>query len=190
MVDVPEDVSVKQYFEEYVPKIFEEQVSGGIMGMEGTELGVQFDITNGDTQTYSLIVKDAKDIEIKDGPIDNPIATLKLSEGVWRAAITGKMEGATDMFTDVSQMNKARYDQLKAVKGTLILRLGMPDGSEAGIEAKLNGADSPSTTFICSVEDWVALSKGDLAGPTAFMSGKLKIEGDMPFAMSLASLTG
>jgi putative sterol carrier protein len=190
MVDVPEDVSVKEYFEEYVPKIFGEQVAGGIMGMEGTELGVQFDITNGSTTTYSIVVKDAKELEVKEGPIDAPVAKLKLSEDVWRAAISGKMEGATDMFTDVSQMNKARYDQLKAVKGTLNLRLGMPDGSDAVIEASLNGADSPSTTFICSVEDWVALSKGELAGPTAFMSGKLKIEGDMPFAMSLASLTG
>ena len=39
-----------------------------------------------------------------------------------------------------------------------------------------------------AAEDWAAMASGELPGPTAFMSGKLKIEGDMPFAMSLGNL--
>ncbi len=187
MVDVPESVGVKEYFDEYVPKIFAEQVAGtAALGMEGTEVGVQFDV---DGTTYSLVVKDGKELEVKEGPVDNPLVKLTMNEDVFRAAVTGKMEGATDMFTDMSQMNKARLDQIKGVSGVLVLDLTTPDGGNAVIKVSFNGADSPESTFKCTVEDWVSISKGEIAGPTAFMSGKLKIEGDMPFAMGLSSLT-
>lgn len=188
MVEIPEGVGVKEYFEEYVPKVFEEQVAGSAsLGMEGTEVGVQFEI---DGSSFSLLVKDGKDLEVKEGAIDKPLVKLVLSEDVFRAAVTGKMAGATDMFTDMSQMTKARLDQLSAVAGTMVLDLTTAGGGNAVIKATLNGAASPESTFKCTVEDWVAISKGEIAGPTAFMSGKLKIEGDMPFAMSLSSLTG
>jgi putative sterol carrier protein len=191
MVEVPESVSVKEYFDEYVPKIFAEQVGGtGILGMEGTEIALQFDVTNGSTLTYSLLIKDAKELEVKEGAVDNPLIRLEVPEAVWREAVSGKTEGVMDMFTDMSQMTKARFDQIQGVKGSLSLDLSKPDGSIAPVKVVFNGTESPATTFKCAVEDWVALSKGEIAGPTAFMSGKLKIEGDMPFAMSLASLTG
>jgi putative sterol carrier protein len=34
------------------------------------------------------------------------------------------------------------------------------------------------------------VASGELAGPTAFMSGKMKIDGDLPFAMALGNLMG
>jgi putative sterol carrier protein len=186
-MDIPENVTVKEYFDEYVPKVFAEQVgAGAILGMEGTEIKVQFDITDG--PTYSIVVKDAKELEVKEGPVDTPTVTLSMSEDIFRRAVTGKLQGATDTFTDVSKMSRNRYDQLLGVKGKMTLDLAAGDGTSADITVKFNGADSPASTFKCSLEDWVAMNNGQLAGPTAFMSGKLKIEGDMPFAMSLSSL--
>ena len=188
MAEVPENVGVKQYFDEYLPGIFAEQVAGAaVLGMEGTVIGVQFDVEG---TSYSIVVKDGKDLEVREGAVDDPLVMLTMSEDVFRAAVTGKMEGATDMFTDMSQMNKARLDQIKGVSGTIVLDLTTADGTNAVIRVALNGAASPESTFKCTVEDWIAISKGEIAGPTAFMSGKLKIEGDMPFAMGLSSLTG
>ncbi len=190
-MDVPDSVSIKEYFDEYVPKIFAEQVGGGaILGMDGTVLGLQFDIGDGEKQTYGLVVKDAKDLEVKEGAIDNPTVKLEMTEDTWRKAVTGKMGGVTDTFTDVSQISRNKYDQLQNVKGTLSLDLALPDGSDAQIKVVFNNSDSPATTFKCAQDDWVAMSSGQLAGPTAFMSGKLKIEGDMAFAMGLSSLVG
>jgi len=187
-MDIPENVGVKEYFDEYVPKVFAEQVGGAtVLGMEGTEVKLQFDV---DGTSYGLIVKDATDLEVKEGALDAPTVKLAMSEDVFRRAVTGKLEGATDTFTDVSQINRNRYDQLLNTKGTLVLDLSAADGTNAEVKVTFNGEASPETTFRCSVEDWVAMSTGELAGPTAFMSGKLKIEGDMPFAMSLASLVG
>ena len=41
------------------------------------------------------------------------------------------------------------------------------------------------TTIKVSWEDWQAMAAGQLDGMTAFMTGKLKVEGDMSNAMQL-----
>lgn len=186
-MEVSENITVKEYFEEYVPKLFEEQTANiSISGMEGTAFTVEFDVGG---QSYGLTIKDAKDLEVTEGPLENPMIKVELAEDVWRNAVTGRMEGAVDMFTEMGEMaNRQRYDALAGTKGTMILELGMPDGSQAVVKIVFNGADSPSTTFKAAAEDWAKVASGELPGPTAFMSGKLKIEGDMPFAMSLGNL--
>ena len=49
--------------------------------------------------------------------------------------------------------------------------------------------DADSTVKV-SWEDWQALAGGTLNPMTAFMSGKLKVEGDMSVAMQLQSVLG
>ena len=46
------------------------------------------------------------------------------------------------------------------------------------------------TTIKVSWDDWEALSSGQLDGMTAFMTGKLKVEGDMSNAMQLQTVLG
>ena len=46
------------------------------------------------------------------------------------------------------------------------------------------------TTLKVSWDDWQALASGQLDGMTAFMTGKLKVEGDMSNAMQLQSVLG
>lgn len=46
--------------------------------------------------------------------------------------------------------------------------------------------DGPAeTTIKTSWEDWQKMANGELDGMTAFMTGKLKVEGDMSNAMQL-----
>lgn len=189
-MEVSEDVTVKEYFEDYVPKIFAEQVSSvDSSDMEGTEFTVQFNIQGDEKQTYGIIVKDARELEVVAAQVENPVITIGLSEDAWREAVTGKLEGAVDAFTDMGQMtSRTRYDMVKDTKGTMNLELARPGGPALEFKVTFNGAGSPSTTFKASLEDWVKISKGELAGPTAYMSGSLKIEGDLPFAMALGNL--
>jgi putative sterol carrier protein len=75
---------------------------------------------------------------------------------------------------------------------------GAPDGGTSDYETVIrNGAcevqegfqsDSPRVTFKVGGADFLRLVTGNAAGPMLFMSGKLKIEGDMMFAASAASL--
>jgi putative sterol carrier protein len=55
-----------------------------------------------------------------------------------------------------------------------------------GAASQVSETDSPAdTTIKTSWEDWQKMAAGELDGMTAFMTGKLKIEGDMGNAMQL-----
>ena len=58
----------------------------------------------------------------------------------------------------------------------------MLDGNANQVTEEDGSAD---TTIKVSWADWQALSSGQMDGMTAFMSGKLKVEGDMSAAMQL-----
>ena len=58
----------------------------------------------------------------------------------------------------------------------------MLDGAGSAVTEEDGPAD---TTIKVSWEDWQAMSDGKLDGMTAFMQGKLKVEGDMSNAMQL-----
>ena len=60
-----------------------------------------------------------------------------------------------------------------------------------GANSKVSEGDGPAdTTIKVSWDDWQALGSGQLDGMTAFMTGKLKVEGDMSNAMQLQSVLG
>ena len=58
----------------------------------------------------------------------------------------------------------------------------MLDGAAGQVTEEDGEAD---TTIKTSWEDWQKMAAGELDGMTAFMTGKLKIEGDMGNAMQL-----
>ena len=63
----------------------------------------------------------------------------------------------------------------------------MLDGAGQAVTEEDGDAD---TTIKVSWEDWQAMAAGQLDGMTAFMTGKLKVEGDMSNAMQLQSVLG
>ena len=58
----------------------------------------------------------------------------------------------------------------------------MLDGQASQVSEDDGEAD---TTIKTSWEDWQKMAAGELDGMTAFMTGKLKVEGDMSNAMQL-----
>ena len=55
-----------------------------------------------------------------------------------------------------------------------------------GVNSLVSDSDSSAdTTIKVSWDDWQAMASGALDGMTAFMTGKLKVEGDMGNAMQL-----
>jgi putative sterol carrier protein len=55
-----------------------------------------------------------------------------------------------------------------------------------GAASQVSENDAPAdTTIKTSWDDWQKMAAGELDGMTAFMTGKLKIEGDMSNAMQL-----
>ncbi|MGN6154226.1 MAG: SCP2 sterol-binding domain-containing protein [Sphingomicrobium sp.] len=55
-----------------------------------------------------------------------------------------------------------------------------------GASSQVSENDAPAdTTIKTSWDDWQKMAAGELDGMTAFMTGKLKIDGDMSNAMQL-----
>ena len=59
------------------------------------------------------------------------------------------------------------------------------DGTSNSVTEIPSDANAADTTIKVSWDDWNALATGSLDGMTAFMTGKLKVEGDMSNAMQL-----
>ena len=49
-------------------------------------------------------------------------------------------------------------------------------------------APNPNLTLMISAQDWVDMLSGKQSGQMLFMSGKLKVKGDMGLAMKLGSM--
>jgi putative sterol carrier protein len=59
------------------------------------------------------------------------------------------------------------------------------DGSAQSVIETPSDINAADTTIKVSWDDWQAMAAGTLDGMTAFMTGKLKVEGDMSNAMQL-----
>lgn len=57
-------------------------------------------------------------------------------------------------------------------------------------ESGSGAVENPDMTLKAAADDWAAVYQGDLNPMQAFMSGKLKIQGDMGLAMKLQSFLG
>jgi len=111
---------------------------------------------------------------------------------------------ATDDFQTAQQVFSELNDRLRAdpqkVAGTNAAYLFDLTGDGGGPyhivlqdgsgEAGPGAVENPNVTFTMSAGDLVGLRTGKLDGTMAFMSGKLKIKGDMGLAMKLQTFFG
>ena len=67
-------------------------------------------------------------------------------------------------------------------QGSLIL-----DAVQIPNQVNVSGAD-PDCTMVISMDDFMAMADGALDGVSAFMTGRLKVQGDMGIAMKLAAI--
>jgi putative sterol carrier protein len=74
---------------------------------------------------------------------------------------------------------------------TVKIDFGGDDGAillDGNANQVTEGDGAADTTIKVNWDDWQALAAGQLDGMTAFMTGKLKVEGDMSNAMQLQSV--
>ena len=62
--------------------------------------------------------------------------------------------------------------------------------SDDGATVSEGEAEEPNITITVTEENWLAIVAGTLAPQMAFLTGKIKIKGDMSLAMKLQNLMG
>jgi len=89
---------------------------------------------------------------------------------------------------------KDSVDESKAAGLSAIFQFNIGDGqwyakiADGSVDIGEGVADSPTITLTATEADWMDLVNGKINGQTAFLTGKLKIQGDMTLAMKLESL--
>jgi putative sterol carrier protein len=102
------------------------------------------------------------------------------------------MATAAEVFTEIDSRLKSDPSKIGSLSATYAFDL---DGDNYHIvlkdgqgEAGAGEPADPNITITMKSEDFVDLATGKLDGTMAFMSGKLKIKGDMGLAMKLQGL--
>lgn len=170
---------LREYVEDYIPKMIGKYLQEKpVPDMEGTLFTFQLVIKGEKSLVYSITIKDAREITVHPGGVENPMLEVIIPDEVIRPLV--------EMISSFT--GRKQYDAVREAKGTVRLEMGMPGNWTLPVTAKFNGADAPSVTISASSQDFAKMATGELSGPMAFMQGKVKLDGDMSFALSLVNL--
>ncbi len=172
-------LGIQEYLESYVPELVGKRLAEKpVPDMEGTTFKLQVTINGEKTLVFGIAISDAKEITVTEGAIEDPMLEVVLSDDFVRPLVE-----LASSFT-----GRKQYDAVSQTKGTVDFEVGMPGDWTMPVQAIFNGAPQPSLKIAGSSADLAKIATGELNGPTAFMQGKIKFEGDMAFGLSLGSL--
>jgi len=105
------------------------------------------------------------------------------------------MPTPTEIFSEINNRLGTDPSKAQGVNAAYAFDLSGDDGGQYHVvlkdgtgEAGAGAPENPNITISMKSEDFVDLATGKLDGTMAFMSGKLKIKGDMGLAMKLQSV--
>jgi SCP-2 sterol transfer family len=174
--------AAKEYFEQTLPNMFKEKYADNPPAdMDGEEMRYEYVI---DETKYGIRVKDGKSIEVVPGGIENP----HIQNTIDSASLMDVISGTIPLNPVIDYNMKKRLDKIKGFKGNFKLELTREDGSKFNSSTLFNGTDDPAVKVMAKISDYAQVLTGKLNPQMAFMTGKVKFEGSMPFLMLLGSL--
>ena len=182
---VPADTTVDKLLSEIMPQVSQDMLAGSNAAAElaGTKITMVVDVGG---EQYGYALKDGAKIVFSKGDIANAKLRLKVSKKDMEKMI--KTQNLDMIMGILNDLNKAKYNALNSLKGSFTAEITMDDGTIVKLQAILNGATDPSSVFKMSVKDTAALMRKETNPVNLFMSGGMKIEGDMAFAMGTQPL--
>jgi hypothetical protein len=182
----PENVTPEQFFEQLLPAGFEAQKEGGAAVPQ--DFSMQYNITGSGGGDWHVDIKDGKMIT-KKGSAD-AVLTFKLSIDNFFDAVLSRNGAAPAVLLPANRPGRPdNSGRAKTLKGTIAQELAREGADPFKLEMTFNGAETPRTVLKMKLADFVAMQEGRLNGQEAFMTGRLRIEGDMAFMMQVAALT-
>lgn len=102
-------------------------------------------------------------------------------------------------YKESMELVKSKYDANKMKGVTAVYQFELTgdggghfyiDVNDGAAEFKDGQAEDPNITVTMELEDFKKLLDGELNATSAFMTGKIKVKGDMSLAMKLQALLG
>ena len=125
------------------------------------------------------------------------ILLLTFQVALMTASTTMAKQGNSQVPQDVFDAMRRGFDvnRAKGVHARFQFDLSGPNGGlwwievdDAKCKMGRGRIQSPGVTFVASDNDWVGLSNGTLHGWWAYLSGRLKIQGDQNLARKLGEI--
>ena len=182
---IPVDTSVKELLTKVMPDLTKQAFAESNAAAEfaGTEITMQVDMP---TSSYGYVLKDGKDIDVKEGKLDSPMVVLKVTEeDIQKMIQNQELDMLLGMTTD---LNQSKYNCIKNISGGFNAKLANEDGSIYDIGVLFNGANTYKTTIRMKTADSTSLMRKEANPMSLFMAGGMQIEGDMAFALSVQPL--
>lgn len=111
------------------------------------------------------------------------------------SSLSAAQENATPQEVFDGMRESFRPEKASDVHARFQFSFSGPEGGDWFIEVKDGDCEiqpgkieAPDVTFRASDKDWVALSNGKLNGTWAFLSGRLKVQGDRGLARKLGEI--
>ena len=182
---IPDGITPEQFFEQLLPMGFAAQAQAG--GAPQASFVLAYALTGDGGGSWLVSVTDGTMTARKGEGSSNLAYTVSVDD--WRDAVLGRNGAQISLL--LPQQRPGRPDnsaRALALKGTLALDLAR-DGEPFRVEIRFYDAATPRTVMRKKIADYVAMNEGRLNGQEAFMTGKLRVEGDLAFLMQIAALT-
>lgn len=171
--------SIQDYLVNYIPAFISKHLAENpIPDMKDTDFSVQITIEGEQSLTFGITATNAREITVTPGEIKNPMVALTLTEDVIRPIV--KLVS--------SFISRRQYDIIKGAKGSMEVEIDMPGDWKLPVKTTFNGAAEPYFKLNGSLQDLSEMAMGDIDPTQAFMQGRLKIFGDIAFALALSQL--
>ena len=183
---IPQDVTPEQFFEQFMPLGFQQQVAEGVVP---GAINIQYTLTGDGGGSWLIEIADSK-MNVRKGTGDASIA-YSVTAAQWREAMSGQHGSSPALI--VPPQRPGRPDQsgrAMQLKGTMALELARDGAEPFKVETTFGAAATPRTVMKLRQQDYLDMQTGKLNGQEAFMTGKMKVEGDMGFLMQIAALVG
>jgi putative sterol carrier protein len=79
--------------------------------------------------------------------------------------------------------------KVKELRGAFKLDLDCGNGQRYRSSTLFAGHESPDVTLRMKLPDYVALARGELSGQVAYLVGKMRFSGSLPFLLKVATAT-
>lgn len=183
---LPDTVTPAQFFEQLMPMGFAAQQAES--GQTPPDVTLQYHVTGDGGGAWTVRIAGGA-MQVEPGAVAAPI-TLTLGIDHWRDAVLARNGAAIELLVPRGRPGRPEnMSRVTTLKGTMALELARDGTDPFKIEMCFNNTAAPRTIMKMKLPDFFAMQSGTLNGQEAFMTGRLRVEGDLAFLMQIAALT-
>ena len=186
MADAAEpSVTPATFFEQLLPAGFEADKA---TNPNPEDFALQYHVKGEGGGDWAVKIEGGKMTVVRaDGPA---ILTITISATDLVDALLGRNGAAPSLVLPRPRRPGQSNGPVKALRGTMALKLTRgADAEPFQLEMMFNNAAAPRTVMTMAIADYIAMGEGRMNGQEAFMTGKMRVEGDMAFLMQVGMAT-